>query len=304
MVPYAEALARLYANVRVTILSSSRAETDYAKLIAANCGDDHCYYGALPVSNVVRWLVPLVSKWVFIRKRAALEQNIDRLAQFDALVTPEMTALALRNHAKLATVKLIFTGHGAGDNPRFGSLDPRIGQFGLGLLPGQKYGDELTAAGHLRDAQGVVVGYPKFEALGASDRPAPRLFDNDRPTVVYNPHHRLGASSWRAMGSEVLYYFYASERYNLIFAPHVVLFKRSWGRGSRLPSRFRNNEHILIDTGSARSVDMTYLNAADIYLGDVSSQVYEFLLRSEEHTSELQSRSDLVCRLLLEKKNK
>src|SRR3712207_8217287 len=29
----------------------------------------------------------------------------------------------------------------------------------------------------------------------------------------------------------------------------------------------------------------------------------EFLLRSEEHTSELQSRQYLVCRLLLEKKN-
>src|SRR5690554_2322368 len=29
----------------------------------------------------------------------------------------------------------------------------------------------------------------------------------------------------------------------------------------------------------------------------------EFLLRSEEHTSELQSRPHLVCRLLLEKKN-
>src|SRR2546428_3050389 len=28
----------------------------------------------------------------------------------------------------------------------------------------------------------------------------------------------------------------------------------------------------------------------------------ELLMRSEEHTSELQSRSDLVCRLLLEKK--
>src|SRR2546421_8265568 len=28
-----------------------------------------------------------------------------------------------------------------------------------------------------------------------------------------------------------------------------------------------------------------------------------FCLRSEEHTSELQSRSDFVCRLLLEKKN-
>ena len=30
----------------------------------------------------------------------------------------------------------------------------------------------------------------------------------------------------------------------------------------------------------------------------------ELQLRSEEHTSELQSHSDLVCRLLLEKKNK
>src|SRR2546421_9658928 len=29
----------------------------------------------------------------------------------------------------------------------------------------------------------------------------------------------------------------------------------------------------------------------------------DLLARSEEHTSELQSRSDLVCRLLLEKKN-
>src|SRR5205085_4841831 len=32
--------------------------------------------------------------------------------------------------------------------------------------------------------------------------------------------------------------------------------------------------------------------------------VYEFVARSEEHTSELQSQSNLVCRLLLEKKKK
>src|SRR2546430_10189725 len=31
---------------------------------------------------------------------------------------------------------------------------------------------------------------------------------------------------------------------------------------------------------------------------------YEMLVRSEEHTSELQSQSNLVCRLLLEKKKK
>src|SRR5438034_8611478 len=36
----------------------------------------------------------------------------------------------------------------------------------------------------------------------------------------------------------------------------------------------------------------------------VSESVRESVWRSEEHTSELQSHSDLVCRLLLEKKKK
>src|SRR5438034_10337035 len=35
-----------------------------------------------------------------------------------------------------------------------------------------------------------------------------------------------------------------------------------------------------------------------------AKQVFQILDRSEEHTSELQSHSDLVCRLLLEKKKK
>src|SRR2546428_5787382 len=38
------------------------------------------------------------------------------------------------------------------------------------------------------------------------------------------------------------------------------------------------------------------------FFGKYSYAIYLFH-RSEEHTSELQSRSDLVCRLLLEKKN-
>src|SRR5206468_13078988 len=37
---------------------------------------------------------------------------------------------------------------------------------------------------------------------------------------------------------------------------------------------------------------------------DSEGAKFEPVMRSEEHTSELQSRSDLVCRLLLEKKKK
>src|SRR3712207_7022369 len=47
------------------------------------------------------------------------------------------------------------------------------------------------------------------------------------------------------------------------------------------------------------------LNKIDLPIADVPTMTEELieLLRSEEHTSELQSRQYLVCRLLLEKKN-
>src|SRR5438132_8264106 len=45
----------------------------------------------------------------------------------------------------------------------------------------------------------------------------------------------------------------------------------------------------------------TYNITANIFIKSLSSI---FFRRSEEHTSELQSHSDLVCRLLLEKKKK
>jgi hypothetical protein len=37
--------------------------------------------------------------------------------------------------------------------------------------------------------------------------------------------------------------------------------------------------NVLIDRGSVRSIDMSYTEAATVYIGDVSSQVYEFLRR-------------------------
>src|SRR2546427_2942302 len=41
-----------------------------------------------------------------------------------------------------------------------------------------------------------------------------------------------------------------------------------------------------------------------VYIGVLAILANAFLVRSEEHTSELQSQSNLVCRLLLEKKKK
>src|SRR5690349_23005324 len=46
------------------------------------------------------------------------------------------------------------------------------------------------------------------------------------------------------------------------------------------------------------------VRALDMLLAKLRGDAFESEIRSEEHTSELQSRRDLVCRLLLEKKKK
>src|SRR5205085_5207190 len=75
---------------------------------------------------------------------------------------------------------------------------------------------------------------------------------------------------------------------------------------------------LLLMRAVVRSVDVQYEGPSGIWRwgrslftgtvvpGGASGWVYTNLLavRSEEHTSELQSQSNLVCRLLLEKKNK
>src|SRR5699024_11552064 len=58
-------------------------------------------------------------------------------------------------------------------------------------------------------------------------------------------------------------------------------------------------EHLEIQTEDAAGVAGRITNAGAIFVGPYSPVP---LGRSEEHTSELQSRFDLVCRLLLEKK--
>src|SRR5256885_6985898 len=61
------------------------------------------------------------------------------------------------------------------------------------------------------------------------------------------------------------------------------------------------------EEGMLRIIDLdgTYDSKLEPKLGpDALRTAYRHLVRSEEHTSELQSPCNLVCRLLLEKKNK
>src|SRR5690606_41553723 len=85
--------------------------------------------------------------------------------------------------------------------------------------------------------------------------------------------------------------------------PYTTLF-RSDGR-TQSPRRITvRGDHVYIDALVIK-FDQSFLKAGDELRGQ-SIALFDkiFGSRSEEHTSELQSRENLVCRLLLEKKKK
>ena len=113
-----------------------------------------------------------------------------------------------------------------------------------------------------------ITGYPKIDAVIAN-RNMP-LFNNNKPVVLYSPHFSPPHSSWHMFGLAVLDFFHNQNKYNLIFAPHINLFQSNDNScNAEILNKYKQNESIIIDTGSDASVNMTYVLNSDIYLGDV-----------------------------------
>src|SRR2546430_12828391 len=82
--------------------------------------------------------------------------------------------------------------------------------------------------------------------------------------------------------------------------PYTTLFRSI---PPRPPGFGRHRELFPRTTGDGFDPLSPAMVAADVTVGFVLQLDRSARMRSEEHTSELQSQSNLVCRLLLEKKN-
>ncbi|WP_267397709.1 MULTISPECIES: CDP-glycerol glycerophosphotransferase family protein [unclassified Sphingomonas] len=208
-------------------------------------------------------------------KEAVLRTNEAQLARYDAVVSLEDTTEILfggRPAAERPARILIV--HGAGD--RHVPSMPRRARFDLIIVQGEKMKQRFLDMGIAKPGHITAPGYPKLDTsrrLVDADVP---LFANDRPIVLYNPHKVRGLQSWDRFIEPMLRAFAEQDDYNLVVAPHVKMFRRRSER-RREQWRSRSTPQILIDPESDRSVDNTYTTAAAIYVGDVSSQVYEFL---------------------------
>nr|WP_165388333.1 hypothetical protein [Sphingomonas populi] len=283
-IPHTIAIASALAKhgIDVDILTSSLEQYGAASAILPAGGTVR--YTMLDVGWASRLADRVLHHIAPFRRIAILRENLPAFARLDALVVPETTSTLLKTRFGLKALKLIYLPHGAGDGAA--GFQAVTKHFDLVLLSGEKVRDRMLSLGLITEQGHAIVGYPKFDAVDLAARP--RFFDNDKPTVLYNPHFNPLLSSWYSHGERVLDWFAAQDTLNLIFAPHVMLFKRRLHtslihRRSRfrrdIPARFLDHPGILIDTGSQRSIDMSYVQAADIYLGDVSSQIYEWIQR-------------------------
>lgn len=284
--PIALALAELEPDFEVVIATTNeRLRAEVTRLIAEHGQSTASLVDLRPWSVFSRSAVVLLNRFVPAAKLSVYRDNLSFFHSLDALVVAEKTSTILKTRYGLSNLRLIHTRHGAGD--RAIGFDKASAQFDFVLVSGTKIRDRLIAEAGLPTEKLAIVGYPKFDVPRARRLP-PKFHGDGKPTVLYNPHVSPHLSSWYKHGRAVLDFFVGNPDYNLIFAPHVMLFERrviisidklrlDWSR--RLEAKYLNAPNIHVDLGSASSTDMSYTDYADIYVGDVSSQIYEFLIR-------------------------
>ena len=273
--PIAFALSQNFPEIQVSIIGSNHELIQEAKSIGQNWVGHRCDFIQPSVPMIIKIGDFLLRNFFSFQKRSFLMANLDLFKKFDVLVVPEKYSLRLKKIDGLGHLKFVRIRHGAGD--RETGLDESNQKFDLILASGQKMKDRLIRNSNIKEETCKIIGYPKFDGVMSLPKPTP-IFNNGKPTVIYNPHFERNESSWVAMGMDILEFFKSNQNYNLIFAPHIMLYKRKLRHGARNLSAYKHCPNIHIDTGSAASVNMTYTRQADIYLGDVSSQVYEFLI--------------------------
>ncbi|MCH8686106.1 glycosyl transferase [Pedomonas mirosovicensis] len=258
-------------RTKITVFVNDETDKQTAIALAEQLG--------LPLPDIVTMSLPApLARHLpcALQKLARLLLWARRLCDADSLLTAERTSSLLRRlpgHCPL----LIHIPHGAGD--RAVGFEKRFSLFDHVIVTGAKDRDRLVASGLVSKDRCHIGGPIKIASMIKLRQAAEPLFANDRPVVLYNPHFDPTLSSFNASARSLIEAFRHQDRYNLIVAPHVRL-ARHWSQAERerweslsVPGR------ILVDMGSTRSIDMSYTLAADLYIGDVSSQVYEFLIK-------------------------
>ena len=196
------------------------------------------------------------------------------IRKHDAILTAERSSTLLKRLPG-RTPPMIHIPHGAGDRAK--GFEPRLALFDHVIVAGPKDRRRMIAQGLVTPERCSVSGAIKVAACRRIQRNSAPLFDNDRPVILYNPHFDHSLGSWPKFANALIDAVVADDRHNLIVAPHIRMFEMADEAERNTWRQCAVADRVIVDLDSERLNDMSYTLAVDIYLGDVSSQVYEFL---------------------------
>lgn len=286
LAPVAGAMARLHPDIETVVGYANETIRDRIRALLEPEDIARIRWYELALPRPVRAVARILDRIAPFSRLARLRYNLPIFAASDAIISTERTCLRIRKRLPSGSAPIfVRVPHGTGD--RSVTFHPDHRRFDLSLVAGAKMKEQLTANG-IDPARIEITGYSKFERIDTSAKPS--FFSNDRPTFVYNPHFDPHLSSWYDAGPDLLRWFASDQgqAFNLVFAPHVMLFRKTMhispeyktGRlRPDIPEEALSAPNILIDTDGPRLFDMSYMLGADAYIGDASSQIYEFLIR-------------------------
>ncbi len=272
--PIAVEFSKLYPEFQVDLLVTSDAVLAEVNENLKDLSGFNLNINMLS-GTLLKTLVGKVKGRLYPNIKNVINNNEKLFFNYDALVTPHHTLDRVMELDVNRVIQYICTFHGAGDGEV--GFDKRFSAYDLLLTSGRDIDRRLHREGivHLGN-ESKITGYTKLENIKTSDF---KCFNNDKPIFLYNPHYEPRLTSWGKWGQEVLRYFSDQDKFNLIFSPHVKLFN---GKSPSYLNKYANSDSVYIDINSGRMMDATYTAQADVYLGDVSSQVYEFLYFKEK----------------------
>ena len=197
-----------------------------------------------------------------------------KIRRHHAILTAERSSTLLKRMPG-RTPPMIHIPHGAGDRAK--GFEARLALFDHIIVAGPKDQRRMIAQRLVAPDHISVSGAIKVAACRKMQRDNAPLFNNDRPIILYNPHFDNSLGSWQRFADPLIAAVVDNGGYNLIIAPHIRMFEMASEAERQRWNKRAIAGQVMIDLGSDRSSDMSYTSAADIYIGDVSSQVYEFL---------------------------
>ncbi len=199
------------------------------------------------------------------------------LRNASAIVTTSNLILDLAKKHRINKPLLFYLYHGIGTRA-FG-FEPSRGQFDYLFIPGNYYKDRLISEGVCKEEQLALVGDPKLDLLNNKSSNKSKLFNNNNPIFYYNPHWDLKISSFIKWADIILDFFKKNSQYNLVFAPHPLIKHNAFNKRYSINHKIKDAENIIIDFESEKLLDGTYIENADVYIGDVSSMAVYWVIR-------------------------